>query len=143
MRVVCIGNVNALTIGKYYDVIQNGSNPNSNHLWYKDWFLLKNDNNDTLWYDRKTSGIIKILPLLDIWVKYIGDQTDGISYDSYYNLLDRGDNGDEYYYFLNDKNEFVGIRKINFFGGKNNFRIVDISEIRNEKINNLLNYNLN
>jgi hypothetical protein len=137
MRAVCIDNdVDGLTLGKYYDIIEQGSHPDSIHTWYKDWFLIKNDSGEIKWYDRCPYGILKILPATNMWGEYIGQNTGGLTKGIQYNLLHKSDR--EFYYFLDDNKKFVGIRQINYFGGDPNFRVLEKDEVRDKNINDIL-----
>lgn len=131
MKVICIDtDVIGLTLGRHYDVIS------EDHRHSK--FLLKNDLGENIWYDINPYGIIKILPLTDIFVEFLGESGNGLTNGNYYQLLDR--NGyftedDETYYFMDDFNKFVGIRRVNYFGGGILFR--NTSRIRNKKLDEL------
>ena len=134
MKVKCISyDTKGLTFGKEYNVIKRGSNPDSKHLWYKDWFLLINDDNKEMWYDRCPMGIIELLPLTGETIQYIGESTSGLTHGKYYQTLEG--KGDEYFYFIDDNDKFVGISKINYFGGSPNF--IEITKNRDFKLNNL------
>lgn len=133
MIVVCIDtDVIGLTLGSHYDVIS------EDEVHRHSKFLLKNDLGENIWYDINPYGIIKILPLTDIFVEFLGESGNGLTNGNYYQLLDR--NGyftedDETYYFMDDFNKFVGIRRVNYFGGGILFR--NTSRIRNKKLDEL------
>jgi hypothetical protein len=123
--VMCIGDdVEHLTYAKKYNVIiREGSK-----------FLLINDKGIEKWYDRCPLCIIEILPLSGEYVEYIGPITGGLtSKGKYYETLDK-ERDYQYYYFLDDNNRFVGIPKINYFGGKPNFVDVTVIQLRENKL---------
>ncbi len=131
MKAVClgIGDLHSLTVGKYYTVLQLGSDGNS--------YLLTDDIGETKWFDRDMYGILQILIATDIWVEYIGNRHSGLTKGCLYNLLDRR-RSDEYFYFMNDDSEFVGVSKINYIGGAPNFRVLSKDDIRDKNINDIL-----
>lgn len=134
MTCVCIDDdVDGLTKGKHYEVISK-----SNNYGRCDRFLLRNDMNYDTWYDNRPYGIIKILLTTDTWVEYIGNDSQGMTKGKYYQLLDRDEDfdlTDEYYYFLNDFDYFVGYRRINYMNGDEIFR--NTSVIRQKKLEDL------
>ena len=135
MKVVCISNEvtgGGLTFGKKYDVIERGPNPNQTRF-YVDSFLLINDNGIKMWYD-KSPILVEVLPLSGYSIKYIGKSGDGLTNGNYYEVLDQERNY-EYFYFIDDNNKFVGIRKINYLGGAPNF--IEVTKVRENKIKEL------
>jgi hypothetical protein len=135
MKVVCISKEvtgGGLTFGGKYDVIERGSNPNSR--FNLDSFLLINDNGLEMWYD-KAPIVFEVLPLTGYSIKYIGMSSSGLTFDKFYEVLDK-EIGGEYYNFIDDNNRFVGIPKINYFGGESNF--IEITKIRENKLDTIL-----
>ena len=133
MKVICIDtDVVGLTLGRHYDVIS------KDEVHRHSKFLLKNDLDENIWYDINPYGIIKILPLTDIFVEFLGESRNGLTKGNYYQILDRDGyftEGDETYYFMDDFNKFVGINRVNYFGGGVLFR--NTSKIRNKKLEEL------
>jgi hypothetical protein len=135
MEVVCISDKvtgGGLTFGQRYDVIERGPNPNQTRF-YVDSFLLINDNGVKMWYDRAPI-LVEVLPLSGYSIKYIGESVDGLTNGNYYEVIDK-ERQNEYFYFINDNNKFVGIRKINYFGGSPNF--IEVTKVREDKIKEL------
>ena len=67
------------------------------------------------------------------WVKFIGpDDYPGLTKEKYYHLCEKYDN--EYFYFMNDFNKFVGIRQKNFLGGKAYFERLPLKNLMLEKL---------
>jgi len=124
-----------LTFGEKYNVIKRGSKPDSKHQWYKDWFLLINDNGQEMWYDKCPYGVIELLQLTGETIQYIGESKSGLTNGKYYETLDK-EKGYEYFYFIDDDDRFVGIYKINYFGGAANF--IEVTKERDDKINSIL-----
>ena len=136
MKAVCISKDvtgGGLTFGKKYDVIKRDRNPKYDKF-YVDAFLLINDNGIEMWYD-KAPLLIEILLLTGYSIKYIGEPYSGLTVGKCYECLDK-EREYEYYNFIDDNNNFVGINKINYFGGAPNF--IEITKIRENKLNNLL-----
>ena len=67
-------------------------------------------------------------------IKYIGKSGDGLTNGNYYEVLEQERNY-EYFYFIDDNNKFVGIRKINYLGGSPNF--IEVTKVRQDKIKEL------
>ena len=143
MKVVCIDtDVAGLTLGRYYDVIsediQRSPSGFAEVFKHHSKFLLKNDLGEDKWYDHNPFGILKILPITDTLVEFLGESTTGLTKGKYYHLLDRNgyfSEDDETYYFMNDFNRFVGVGRINYFGGDILFK--NTSKIRNKRLNEL------
>ena len=136
MKVVCISKKvtgGGLTFGEKYNVIKRGPNPN-NSKFYRDSFLLINDNAIEMWYD-KSPMLIEVLPLTGDSIKYIGDPSSGLTVGKCYEVLDK-ERDYEYFNFIDDNNTFVGIAKRNYFGGAPNF--IEITKVRNNKIEQIL-----
>ncbi len=128
MEVVYIDDVyEDLTQGKYYTVIDKVFM--NKPPWTRE-YLLKNDNGEEDWYVI-TSGIINFAESYNTWVKYIGESYRGLTVGKIYQLCGSEDEG--YYYFMNDENKFVGIRKTNYLGGAKLFNKID----REEKLKQL------
>lgn len=110
MKALCISNnLIGLTYNTKYDIIEN------KHETY----LLLNDFGEKIWYYRNKMGIIEVLSLTGVFIKYIGNPREGMTIGNYYEIVDNYDR--DYYYFINDNNKFVGINKINYCGGRPNF----------------------
>jgi hypothetical protein len=122
-----------LTFGKKYNVIKRGRNPKFTN--YIDSFLLINDIGIEMWYD-KSPLIVEILPLKG-YIKFIGEPSSGLTYGKCYEWLDK-ERDYEYVHLISDNNKFVGISKINYFGGAPNFVDVTTTEIRDKKLNSIL-----
>jgi hypothetical protein len=86
-----------------------------------------------MWYD-KSPILVEVLPLSGYSIKYIGKSGDGLTRGNYYEVLDQERNH-EYFYFIDDNNKFVGIRKINYLGGAPNF--IEVTKVREDKIKEL------
>ena len=95
-------------------------------------YLVKNDLGEQKWFGYY-DGIITFAELYNKYIRFIGADYDGLTKDRVYQLCGR-DSIDEYYYFVNDYNKFVGIPRINYFGGAKFFDEFD----RNDKIDSLL-----
>lgn len=136
MQVVCIDfDVKGMTLGKYYDVIKEGPNPDGSHPNHIEWFLLVNDFGKEKWYCRCFGCVIKILITTNTWIEWIGTKSNSLTIGKWYQVLEMVN--DEYYYFMDDTNTFVGVRRISYIGGENNFRIVDIEDIRDKKLDQI------
>ena len=118
MKIICINEVKGLTVGKQYDVIK--TEP-VKFPWILGYFVI-NDYNSLERYERSPMGIIQVMELTDIFKEYVGPEHRGLTIGKKYQILD-DKNG--YYYFLDDNDKFVGITKINYFGGKPMFKAVD------------------
>ena len=118
MKIICINKVKGLTIGKEYDVIKTEPIEFSSGLGY----FVVNDDNLMERYEKSPMGIIQIIELTDISLEYIGPEHKGLTIGKTYQMLD---DRHGYYYFLNDNDKFVGITKINYFGGTPMFKEVD------------------
>lgn len=118
MKIICINKVKGLTVGKEYDVIK--TEP-VKFPWVLGYFVI-NDYNLMERYERSPMGIIEVMELTDIFKEYIGPEHRGLTIGKTYQILD---DKCGYYYFLNDKDKFVGITKINYFGGTPMFKVVD------------------
>lgn len=81
------------------------------------------------WY----GGVIIFAELYDEYIRFIGDEYNGLTKGKVYQLCGRIST-QEHYYFVNDFNKFVGIPKRNYFGGVHYFERFD----RNKKIDSLL-----
>ena len=135
MKVICISKEvtgGGLTFGEKYDVIERGSNPKYTRF-YVDSFLLINDRGIKMWYDRAPI-LVELLPLSGYSIKYIGNSGDGLTRGNYYEVIDK-ESDYEYFYFIDDNKKFVGISKINYFGGEPNF--IEITKVREDKIKEL------
>jgi hypothetical protein len=110
MRLICVGDEPGFTIGKEY--ICSPINEQRNN-WL---ILIENDFGEEIKH-KLNEYIITLLPPSDIWVEFIDDSRDGLTFGKYYNLLDRGKASlnDEHYYFLDDNNKFVGAWRGNRF----------------------------
>ena len=136
--VVCISNEvtgGNLTFGKKYSVIKRGRNPKFTKF-YVDSFLLINDIGIEMWYDKSPIVVFEILPLKG-YIKFIGEPLSGLTYGKCYEWLDK-ERDYEYTYLIDDNNKFVGISRINYFGGASNFVDVTTTEIRGKKLNSIL-----
>jgi len=126
-KLICVGSEYGFTIGKEYSIIE----------WFpmlkKEQILIENDFGNVIRH-KLNEFVITMLSPSDIWVEYIDESKDGLTNGKYYNLLDRGKASlqDEFYYFLDDDNKFIGARR-----GR---RFKDVTKLksRNDKLNNIL-----
>jgi len=118
-----------LTEGKIYTVLDERKSPINT---IEDEYLIENDYGVEKWYGWY-GGVITFAELYDEYIRFIGDEYNGLTKGKVYQLCGRLWL-QEYYYFVNDFNKFVGIPKRNFFGGAHYFERFD----RNKKIDSLL-----
>ena len=121
MKIICVTKVEGLTVGKQYEVMKIGPREDGKHQWKMGYFVI-NDNNVLKRYEKAPMGIINVLEVTDIFLEYVGKEYKGLTYGKAYQML--RNKIDDYNYFLNDDNEFVGIRKVNYLGGKPLFKEV-------------------
>jgi hypothetical protein len=127
-KIIYIDNdIPELTTGKIYEVLdERRVEKFPNHQ-----LLIENDNREKVWYF-DFGGIIKFAEAYDVYVKYIGEKTEGLTPGNVYQTCGRKDR--EHYYFLDDNNKYCGVYKINYFGGAKLFEEID----RIEKIDMVL-----
>lgn len=130
MKIICINKVEGLTVGKEYDVIKTEE---VNFPWNLGYFVI-NDYNLMERYERSPMGIIEVMELTDIFKEYVGPEHRGLTIGKTYQILD---DRSGYYYFINDNDRFVGITKINYFGGTPMFKVVDKTQINLNELSNL------
>lgn len=130
MKIICINEVEGLTVGKQYDVIKTEQ---VKFPWNLVYFVI-NDYNLMERYERSPMGIIEVMELTNIFKEYVGPEHRGLTIGKTYQILD---DRCGYYYFLNDNNKFVGITKINYFGGKDMFKVADKTQINLNELSNL------
>lgn len=137
MKIVCVTKTDGLTVGKDYDVLSTGPKPGSK--WTTIGYNIINDFGEEVWHEECPMGIIEVLSYTGEIVEYIGKPCDGITEGKSYYILNRDsrDSQSGSYYFMNDKNEFVGISKRNYFGGAYNFTTAK-TVLRDKVINDLL-----
>jgi hypothetical protein len=85
-------------------------------------------------YEKSPMGIIEVMKLTDIFKEYVGPKHKGLTIGKTYQILD---DRSGYYYFINDNDKFVGITKINYFGGTPMFKVVDKTQINLNELSNL------
>ena len=119
-----------LTKGKIYTVLGERKSPTSS---IEDDYLIENDYDVEKWFGW-FGGVITFAELYNEYIRFIGDEYNGLTKGKVYQLCGRMST-QEYYYFVDDKNEFVGIPKRNYFGGAHYFEKFD----RDDKIDLLLN----
>lgn len=118
-----------LTEGRIYTVL---SERKSSTNTIENEYLIENDCGVEKWFGW-FGGFITFAKLYDNYIRYIGEDLDGLTKNKVYQLCGRLSD-DRYYYFVNDYNKFVGMSKRNYFGGSHNFEKFD----RIKKIDNLL-----
>ena len=134
MNIVCISKKvtgGGLTFGKKYEVIKVIKRGD----YYNSSFLLINDNGIEMWYGKCPYGVIEVIYLNGDSIKYIGEPSTSLTYGKCYEVLDK-EVDQQYFNFINDDNQFVGISKISYLGGKENF--IEITKERDNKIKQIL-----
>ena len=129
MKIICINEVEGLTVGKEYDVIKT----DGEFTRVMGYFVI-NDYNLMERYERSPMGILEVMELTDIFKEYVGPEHRGLTIGKTYQILD---DRSGYYYFINDNDKFVGITKINYFGGTPMFKVVDKTQINLNELSNL------
>jgi hypothetical protein len=131
MYIVCIcDDVENTTRGKKYPILKEDP-----YIFNDTRYLIVNDINEEKWYKQNPNGIIRFLPVTDYWVEYLGNNSK-LTKGKWYQILDRNNRfsfRDEHYYFLDDKDEVVGM----FSYG--NFRNVTNEKKREDKLKTILN----
>jgi len=127
-KLICVGSEYGFTIGKEYSIIEW-----LDTCYNKEKILIENDFGDVVTH-KLNEFVITMSSPSDIWVEYTDESKDGLTNGKYYNLLDRGKASlqDEFYYFLDDDNKFIGAWR-----GR---RFKDVTKLksRNDKLNNIL-----
>lgn len=136
MEILCIdSDVDGLTKNKRYKAIEK----KSPYSIYEVGFLIINDFGVEKWYSRCPFGIIKIVKLTNKFIQYIGkSKCLDLTFGGVYEILDRGSssNDNEYYYFINDKGNFVGINRRSM-NGSFNFMDITKKHLRKNKLDEL------
>ena len=123
-------NKSNITKGKKYELL------GEKIKGFEDYILIRNDSGKKKWYAKMNYCIISFGELSEEYVRYIGESNNSLTNGNIYQLFDRPDI--EYYYLMSDRNEYVGWKKINYFGGGKTFEnISKISILREEKLNKI------
>ena len=124
-----------LTVNGEYIVLDEKRHPRFE--WSVEEILLTNNDGEDKWYTYNIYGVLHFNLLSGMFIRYVGiHPNDELSHNKLYELFDRY--SDEYYYFINDKGSYVGMRKINYIGGKKNFEEISLSELREKRIDEIL-----
>ena len=114
-----------LTRNKEYIVID--ERRSSKFKWSIEEILLKNDEGVKKWYPYNIYGILHFNLLSGNYIRYIGKNNE-LNNTKLYELFDRYSS--EYYYFINDNGDYVGMIKTNF-------EEISTAELRNKKIDEI------